>query len=361
MTRFLCTFLACGFALLAPAVALAHKVDFGPDGTCRVDGKPFFPIGIWVYGLDTNVMADLHEHRFNTVIGNGVKPTDVPLLEKHGMMCAPYGSDDWIAAVKDSPSLLGWYLEDEPEEHQIKPEDLRKKYDALKAKVGTDHPIGVMHNQTIGPKVYKGSSDFTFTDVYPVTAKRDWPLNAVGNYTANTRIINGPSWPTFTVIQTFGGPDTDGGLWAQPLPHEVRFMAFNALVHRANGICYFSYWPRAPITWASVADLNKDIERLVPWLLAKGEERTVTSSDPAVEVRAKRLQGSAGSWMIIATNAASKRVETKFKIEGMADATLSMPFETARRVDAKSGEWAEHFAAHEVKVYLAGTDPEWPR
>jgi hypothetical protein len=38
-----------------------------------------------------------------------------------------------------------------------------------------------------------------------------------------------------------------------------------------------------------------------------------------------------------------------------------MPFETARRVDAKSGEWAEHFAAHEVKVYLAGTDPEWPR
>ena len=91
--------------LLACGVASAHKVDFGPDGTCRVDGKPFFPIGIWVYGLDTNVMADLHEHRFNTVIGNSLKPTDLPLLEKHGMMCTPYGTDDWIAAAKDSPSL----------------------------------------------------------------------------------------------------------------------------------------------------------------------------------------------------------------------------------------------------------------
>jgi hypothetical protein len=137
--------------LLVCSAARAGKVDFGPDGTCRVDGKPFFPIGVFVYGLSPDVFADLREHRFNTLLGNGLRPADVPDIEKNGMMCIPSGTDDWIAAVKDSPALLGWYLEDEPEEHGVKPEDLRKKYDALKAKVGTSHPIGVTHNQFHAP------------------------------------------------------------------------------------------------------------------------------------------------------------------------------------------------------------------
>jgi hypothetical protein len=344
--------------LVPPCIASAHKVDFGPDGTCRIDGKPFFPIGVWVYGMNADVMADLHEHRFNTVLGNSLQPSDLPLLEKHGMMCVPMGTDAWVAAAKTSPSLLGWYLEDEPEEHNIKPEDLRKHFDALKVKVGTDHPIGVVHNQLIGPSRYKGSGDFTMTDVYPVTAKRDWPLNAVGGYTANTRAINGPAWPTFTVIQTFGGPDSDGGLWAQPLPHEVRFMAFNALVNRANGILYFSYWPRAPITWASVTQLNQDIERLMPWLLAPGEEKQATSGDRAVEIRAKKV-GAAG-WMIIATNDEPKPIRTTLKADGLAATPLTMPFEAAKPVTPKDGQWTEQFAPHEVKVYLAGAEPELP-
>ena len=73
-------------------------------------------------------------------------------------------------------------------------------------------------------------------------------------------------------------------IWAVPQPHEVRFMAFNALVHRANGILYFSYWPRATITWASVTELNKDIERVVPRLLASA--RSKRSRRPTVRSKA---------------------------------------------------------------------------
>src|SRR3954467_6189155 len=101
-------------ALLA-ATSAPHEVGFGPDGNCRVNGKPFFPIGVWVYGMDADVMADLHEHRINTIVGNALKPADLPLLEKHGMMCVPMGTDDWVKAAVSSPSLLGWYLVDEPE------------------------------------------------------------------------------------------------------------------------------------------------------------------------------------------------------------------------------------------------------
>lgn len=340
---------------MLPGAARAGKVDFGPDGACRIDGKPFFPIGVWVYGLDPDVMADLHEHRFNTITGNGIKPTDVSMIEKHGLMCIPPGGDDFVKAFKDSPSLLAWYLEDEPEEHNVDPGELRKKFDAMKEKGGPSHPVGVTHDQLIGPSRYKGSSDFTFTDVYPVTRLRDWPLNAVGQYTANTRAVNGPSWPTFTFIQTFGGPDSDGGKWAQPLPYEVRFMVFNALVHRANGIFYFSYWPRAPITWASVATLNREIAQLTPRLLAPGEEMTAQSSDAAIEVRAKKI--APRGWMIIATNSSPRPIRTIIKVEQMGDEIIHAAGEAEMRRNAKAGQWSDNFAAHEAKVYLSGDEP----
>src|SRR4051812_26524626 len=168
--------LAC--ALLAPTSA-AHEVGFAPDGTCRVGGKPFFPLGVWVYGLNPEVMADLHEHRFNTVVGNSLNPADLPLLEKHGMMCVPMGTDEWVKAAVNSLSLLAWYLVDEPEGANITPEEVRKRYDALKAKDKT-HPIGITHSTIEGPPRYKDACDFTMMDLYPVDRERKGQLNAVG-------------------------------------------------------------------------------------------------------------------------------------------------------------------------------------
>src|SRR3954468_8751489 len=100
-------FFIVGLLTMSSAALAATKVDFAKDGTCRVDGKPFFPIGVWVYNLNPDVMADLHEHRFNTVLGNGLLPKALPVVEKHGMMCMPMVSDEFVQKAKDSPSLLG--------------------------------------------------------------------------------------------------------------------------------------------------------------------------------------------------------------------------------------------------------------
>ncbi|HEX8523913.1 MAG TPA: hypothetical protein VF669_16785 [Tepidisphaeraceae bacterium] len=334
----------------------ASKVTFDIDGTPVVDGKRFFPIGMWIYGLNTDVMADLHEHHVNTLVGNGINPGDLKLIEEHGMMMIPPASDAFLAAAKDSPALLGWYLEDEPEEHNIKPEDLKAKFEALKKKEPT-HPIGVTHNQLVGPERYKDSGHFTMTDVYPVTAKRTWPLDAVGRYAWQPKAVHGVSWPVFTFVQCFGGPDTDGGLWAQPLPHEVRFMAFSALINRANGIFYFSYWPRAPITWAEVATTNRDIQRLVPWLLAKGEEKKASASAEGVAVRAKKI---GESWLILAANGGKKSAGAEMSVDGLGERKLRMPFEAGREVAAKEGKWREAFEPFEVRVYWAGEEPARP-
>src|SRR5439155_715384 len=131
-------------------------------------------------------------------------------------------------------------------------------------------PIGIDHYLFEALTTFKDACDFSMTDVYPITANRDVPVSHVGLFVDEARRIHGPNWPHWSYIQIFGGPDTDGGKWAQPLPHEVRCMTFDALVHRANAIMYFSYWPKAPATWASVADLNRELEAsVVPWIVAK--------------------------------------------------------------------------------------------
>jgi len=334
-------------------VSAATKVTFRDDGICQLDRKPFFPIGCWVYSIDSNVIADLHEHHFNTVTGNGLAPKDVPMLEKHGLMAIPFASDDFVKAAKGSPSLLAWYLTDEPEEHNETPAQVLAKYTSLKAK-DPDHPIGITHDMLSGPPKYKGSCDFTMTDVYPVTRDRDWPLKAVGDYTDGPRQVHGAGWPNFTFIQTFGGPNSDGGKWAQPLPYEVRFMAFDALVHRSDGILYFSYWPQAPQTWASIATLNRDIERLVPWLIATGEEKPAKSGDAAIEIRAKQI---GEGWMILAVNTSPKTMETTLNVEGLNHATLRTPFED-QTTTAQSSQWRARFDAYDVKAWLVGDEPQ---
>src|SRR4051794_25446990 len=344
MNRASCIFFA--LALSITTSAHAAKVDFDSQGFLRVRGKPFFPIGCWVYNMDQSILADLHEHHFNTVVNFGFKPQDIKLFEAHGLMAIPPATDEFLK-LKDSPAVLAWYLEDEPEEHNVAPQDLKKRYETMKAK-DKDHPIGVTHDTLHGPAVYKDCSDFTMSDVYPVTADRQWPMNAVGMYTERPREVHGKNWTNLTFVQTFGGPDSDGGKWAQPLPHEVRFMAFDALVHRASGILYFSYWPRGPLTWESITRLNADIVRLVPWLIGEGAEQPASSSNPAVEIRARKV---GDSWMIIALNTAKSAQQTTLNVDGVGNATMRR-LSDGEPTTWKNGERAESFASYEEKVFL---------
>src|SRR5689334_14798326 len=108
--------------LLVPVVLLcvgATRTTFGPEGTVLVNGRPFFPIGCWVYGVNPEGLADLHEHRFGTGVGDGVDPGDLAVLEKHHLRVIPMATDAWVAAGKKSDALLAWYLTDEPEEHNM--------------------------------------------------------------------------------------------------------------------------------------------------------------------------------------------------------------------------------------------------
>ena len=327
------------------------KVEFDTAGVAQVDGKPFFPVGLFTYHLDSQVMAEMHERQFNTII-NGIEIKDLDLIHQHGLKAICFTGEDWFQAAHAHPALLAWYLTDEPEGHDKTPERERERYLELQKK-DPNHPIGLCHFLFEALAKYKDACDFTMTDVYPVTANRDVPLVNVGIHIDEARRVHGPGWPNWAYIQVFGGPDSDGGKWAQPLPHEVRCMTYIALVHRATGILYFSYWPKAPRTWDSIGPLNREIHRIVPWLVAAGTELEAQASAAHIHVRARKV-GDGG--IIIAVNTAPTFAAAQITVTGSLSFDLAMPF-ACRPVTMNAGRFHDTFGPYEEKVYTWGREP----
>jgi hypothetical protein len=341
----------------APVVHAQSKVQFDKNGIAQLNGKPFFPIGLWVYDASPAVLKDMQSKHFNTVIGNGFKPGDIDAIYKHGMMSVPFATDEFLPAM-NHPGLLAWYVTDEPEGAGAKsPEQIKQLHDELKIK-DPNHPAGLCHFLFDAIAKYKDGCDFTMSDVYPVTANRDVPLKNVGIHIGEIKRIHGENWPTWAYIQVFGGPDTEGGKWAQPEPEEVRCMTFIALTQRATGILYFSYWAKASKTWASLEKLNTDLQSLAPYLTCDAEEIPVKADNAQIWARARKFEKG---WLIFAVNTERTAVEASISIDGLKSTQLLMPFDNNRKVKPVAGVIKQKFAPCEVKVYGIGKPPATTR
>jgi len=274
-----------------------------------------------------------------------VTPKDLDTLKQHGLMTVPYPTDEWLA-VKGHPSILAWYLADEPEGHGQTPEQMRKEYERVRS-IDPTRPIGLCHYLWDALTKYKDCADFVMSDVYPVIAHRDQPLTPLSDHIDKLHGIHGRSFPVWPVIQVFGGPNTDGGKWAEPTPVEVRCMTYLALAHGAKAMLFFSYWPKLPRTWAEVGKLARELHRLTPFLVAPSTELGVASSDKAVHTRAIEV-GNAG--IVIAVNVGPTFVSAKIKVAKLAAKALELPFE-CRKVAVRAGEFEDRFMPYEAHVY----------
>jgi hypothetical protein len=332
----------------------ASHVAFNDDGIALVDGKPFFPVGMFIYELNSDVLAELHELQCNTVL-HGFRADQLDLLHAHGLMAVCPTDEAWVAAAKDHPALLAWYLTDEPENRGVTPQGERERYLALKSRDAA-HPIGLCHTSFEALTTFRDACDFTMTDIYPITKNRDRDVMGVSIMMDEARRIHGRNWPQWTYIQTFGGAEADNGVWAVPLPHEVRFMAYQALVHRATGLLYFSYWPQARRTWQSIASLNAEVQQLVPRLVAPGVEGEASADDPAIQVRFRKGKSPDDAGVIIAINTSPRFVQTGIAAKQLP-LEMPLPFE-GRSVTTKNDRWSERFPPYGVHVYVWGQEPE---
>lgn len=355
--KFRLRFIFLVFAAAIGTNARASQVTFDPAGMLLVNGKPFFPIGIFSYALDKNIMPEIKKQSFNTVslLTESHEPGQLDWLQREGLMglCPP--EEKWIQAGTNHPALLAWYLSDEPEGHGHSPAALREKYLQLKAR-DPHHPIALDHFMWDALINYKDDCDFTMTSIYPLLSVGPQPITHVGLFIDHARSVHSNiNWPHWPFIQIFGGKDTEGGKWKQPDPAEVRCMVYIALVHRANGIFYFSYWPKAPETWNSVGVLNREMQRMTPWLVAPGTELEAKSNLPEVLVRAKSAdQGKNGMVWVINTTPAEHYVE--ISIPQLPAKELTGLFDGHKFAPVKN-KFTEKLKPYDSRCYVWGKEP----
>jgi hypothetical protein len=162
-----------------------------------------------------------------------------------------------VAPHASDPSLLAWYIEEEPTAcinlPSSCPERLanyRRLQTALKA-VDPVHPsfildISVPYASALAEwNHWNSAGDVTGNDNYPFTKSEVMTLeSSVDDYSRLVR-LNHQQKPVWITVQAFHGAAGNFS-WTMPTPAQLRAEVFAAVVHGATGIIYF-----ALDSWAS--------------------------------------------------------------------------------------------------------------
>ncbi len=189
-------------------------------------------------------------------------------------------------------------------------------YQYLKS-IDSNHPVWMNHaprNQIASLAAFNQGADIVGCDMYPAPSHghdhsdiADQTISAVGAYTDRMQAAS-PTKPVWMVLQGFGWEDLlkRGGAvnkvrHRRPNPHELRFMAYDAIVHGARGVLYWgtSVIEKPSALWTAILELVRELADLQPVLSAQewGTQPTVTvgetwgSADRAVEILAKDVDG----------------------------------------------------------------------
>ena len=183
---------------------------------------------------------------------------------------------DRVNAVKTHPSLAFLETSDEPAWTWMKPEPrvsaetFATSYPIVKA-ADPDHLLYTNHaptNLISTLAAYNAGTDIAAVDIYPVNPGNLKPqyalfedgyqgdlnniyISQVGEYCDKMRKVAGANRPVFMVLQAFAWEmltdekERDAGKVLYPSYEQTRFMAWQSIVHGANGIIYWGSYRRS--------------------------------------------------------------------------------------------------------------------
>jgi hypothetical protein len=157
-----------------------------------------------------------------------------------------------IAAVANDPSILGWYIEDEPTSCINPPVNCSERftnYQNFRAAIKSVDAVHPSFNLDISlPYVsavtqwneMNSTGDIAANDNYPFHKGTENTLeNSVADY-SRLVALNHEEKPVWITIQDFGLPASTGMSWTMPTASQLRAEVFAAIVHGATGIIYFA-------------------------------------------------------------------------------------------------------------------------
>lgn len=317
---------------------------------CIVDGKPFFPLGMYSGKIDDEMLSQFTQGPFNAVMPyahTGRKELD--LLHEKNIMClvslrsyllgtkwaeknnitrqeqvdAFYEAE--IGMRKDHPALLGWYVCDECPATEIP--DRTHIYGVF-ARADPDHPAWAVLDRTYDLREFIPIFDVLGMDPYPIGRK---PLSHVTDLVRETQEAVFGDVALWNVPQTFdwGWFRKDYGEKGLRFPTEAEIanMNWQHIALGANGLIAYNFHslkrdcdPKlAPEYWRRIRSAFEPVKRLFPVLLSVEQAPQAAGAPAMMPVRTWML---AGDLYVLAVNPLQEGQSASLSVGG-GDWTLA--------------------------------------
>jgi len=370
-------------ALVPPAgVAATKTVEVRVEGkpvdvvvkghVVTVNGKPFYPIGI--YGC-TDPKEQLAGTAFNLVTGGATSSSGRKYLDA----CAEAGVFSWVnftglmrghvpwqagemaAEVKDHPALLAWYLCDEPDHGSwnVPPPELRLGKKLIAEEDGGAHPAVTLVMAWAPSNIYQyaDTCEILASDPYCISDKRPNDLRRVSRCVDTMRRAVHDEKPVWVVLQA--GWDAT----AEPTREEEYATTYLAVTHGADGILWFAlkYSLDHPELWKTLKDLAGELKALTPALTARTVWIKQGLGHPAVDAILKETEDA---YYLIAVNcpelqgpkdnrvlSSEDLTGVELAVGGVAGARAAKVWFENREVPVNAGVIVDDFKLYERHVY----------
>jgi len=393
-------------ACVGQAAAAGNIVTIEKGGHLLLNGKRFFPLGLYAKPKGDNPYKQMAEAGFN-LVQSGFDPKELDAIAQAGVFCwIPLGGNldlsadrpareaeirRVVAGAKDHPALLMFESTDEPAwtwndpaKPRVLAENLALGYRLVK-ELDANHPVTLNHapqNTVATLRKYNDACDAVSVDIYPIIPPdilhiygltpdrhhgdlRNQTPSCVGEYVDKMRRVAGPDRPVWMVLQGFAWADLDPvtkiqSSVAYPTYEKTRYMAWQSVIHGCNGIIYWgTYTLEQPgDCWRGITRAVRELADLHDVLVADEAPATVEkdydemgySIDLGVEVSVR----DAGAFRYILTaNSSIDPAGVTFRgLKGIPDGDLEVLGE-ARTVAVKDGAFHDTYAGLGVHLYRA--------
>ena len=317
-------------------------------GIARIDGKPFFPLGMFMHRID-KATAD----RFSTGPFNCCMPYSAPTKEEmdyawsKGLrlfydLHAAYSGMKWatdrgitnetteieyvsrrVKEFRDHPALLAWYINDELGLDWLKKLTAHRD---LCERLDPNHPTWVAHYMVEDIRGHLPAFDVIGSDPYPICQTGDPPISQVMEHTRITRKCVFGARAMWQIPQAFdwgGYRVKDKDKTRPPTFDEMRNMAWQFIAEGANGLISYSYsswekmkWRTPPEEmWSRVCRIGEEVKAKFPVFLSEETPPSVSLITKDASVRTWRKNGEV--WLLAVNPTYGPKV-VEFALEGFS-------------------------------------------
>lgn len=294
------------------------KVSIDHRRRLTVDGKPFFPLGMYWSSISEKNLQVYSQSKFNCIMPYGSPSREqMDLAQKYGIKVI-YSIKDWYAgthycpksiksaadeepqvrarvqAFRDHPALLAWYLNDELSQKYLPQLEAHQRW---VAEEDPHHPTWAVLYQYREVSAYRNTFDVIGTDPYPIGRK---PASMAAEWTAETFRQVDRSRPLWQVAQlhnwaNYAKNEAERKGGRTPTYDEMRSMAWQCIAEGATGLVFYCWHDihRNPdvsfeTQWEGLKRIAAEIDQMAPILL---DEEGVGDEDRELDDMLTRARG----------------------------------------------------------------------